>query len=610
MGFAHDEEIEMHYIETSDILEMEDIEQKAPRNWIPERRWRKCKNYSEIPPHDTEIFEVTYRKESSGEISPDQIDKRNRIAERGTSGEISHQKSQENEYHDKQDRKEGFETDFLISPADVYSNRKVKLEDADISDETKTQFEEMCSRHPEAFSKNNKDIGKTTLIEMEIDTGDSLPVAQNLYTLPLKHHEWVRKEIETLEKVGVIERSLSPWASPVIVVPKKSAPDEPPRRRLCVDYRKVNSLQQEIKRTDKGTGCLSLYPLPKIDEMFAKLKGATCFSTIDLRSGYYHIGLTRESRAKSAFVVPMGKWEFKRTPFRLSQAPAYFQLLIDKVLMGCSKFAMGYLDDIIIFSNNEKEHLQHIEEIFRRLERFGLKMKREKCDFFKKHIQYLGHLIVENGFTPLPEKLESIRNMPRPKTAKEVKQFLGLIGYYRKFIPRFSDIARSLTNLTRNDTDFKWTEKCDKAFKHLKSLLMEHPILRYPDPNKGYTLFMDASGIGWAGVLTQEFEDDKGKRKQHPICYVSGQFRGSQQNWAALTKEAYAIYMSVRKLCFYVTDAEVTIKCDHLPLKKFLQKQTLNAKVNNWAVELEQFNLKLEWIQGIKTHKRIVCQGS
>ena len=170
----------------------------------------------------------------------------------------------------------------------------------------------------------------------------------------------------------------------------------------------MNSLQQEIRRTDKGTGCLSLYPLPKIYEMFAKLKGAKLFSTIDLRSGYYHIGLTHESRAKSAFVVLMRKWEFKRTPFGLSQVPAYFQLLIDKVLMGCSRFAMGYLDNIIIFSNNELDHLQHIETIFDRLECFGLKMKKGKCDFFKKHIQYLGHLIAEKGFTPLREKLESI----------------------------------------------------------------------------------------------------------------------------------------------------------------------------------------------------------
>ena len=175
--------------------------------------------------------------------------------------------------------------------------------------------------------------------------------------------------------------------------------------------------------------------------------------------------------------------------------------------------------------------------------------------------------------------------MPRPKTPKEVKQFLGLIVYYRKFVPRFSDIARSLTNLTRHDMKFMWTDKCDKAFKHFKELLMQHPILRYPDPGHGYTLFMDASDIGLAGVLTQEFEDDKGKKKQHPICYMSGQFRGSQQNWAALMKEAYTVYMAIRKLSFYIMDVEVTIKCDHLPLRKFLQKQTLNAKVNNLAVE-------------------------
>ena len=145
-----------------------------------------------------------------------------------------------------------------------------------------------------SFSKNNQDIGKTTLIEMEIDTGDSLPVAQILYTLPLKHYEWVQKEIKMLEKAGVIVKSLSPWASPLIVVPKKSAPDEPPWRRLVMDYRKINSLQQQIKRADKLTGCLTLYPLQKIDELFEKLNGVRIFSTIDLRSGYYHISLTEK----------------------------------------------------------------------------------------------------------------------------------------------------------------------------------------------------------------------------------------------------------------------------------------------------------------------------
>ena len=147
---------------------------------------------------------------------------------------------------------------------------------------------------------------------------------------------------------------------------------------------------------------------------------------------------------------------------------------------------------------------------------------------------------------------------------------------------------------------FEWTDQCSKAFNHLRELLMEYPILRYPDPTQGYILYTDTSGIGWSGVLTQEHLDEKGKAKNHPICYISGQFRGSQLNWAALTKEAYAIYMSVQRLSFYVTDAEVTSRRDHLPLKKFLNKQTMNSKVNNWVVELEQFRLHLEWIPGTR----------
>ena len=513
VGFARPESSEVTYIATTNELNIEEVIDVTPRNWIPQRKWssesqtlqqlqarrsdfrepsRKLQPFPEIreteeclsPGKDTTSTFQESKCESgehsqnsrwqSTEMGTDRLQKANDSCRKCEFGENS-QNSLNQQWCELS---EVIESDFLISPGDIYPNRKVELEDADIKDSTRVSFEELCEQQHEAFSKNNKDIGHTQLIEMEIDTGDSLPVAQSPYTLPLKHYDWVRQEIETLEKSGVIERSLSRWASPVIVVPKKSAPDEPPRRRLCVDYRKVNALQPEVKQTDKGTGCLSLYPLPKIDEMFSKLGGATIFSTIDLRSGYYHIGLTRESRAKSAFIMPMGKWQFKRTPFGLSQAPAYFQLLIDKVLMGCSSFAMGYLDDIIIFSKTEEEHLQHLEEIFVRLRKFGLKMKHEKCSFFKKHIQYLGHLVLEKGFEPLPEKLESIRKMPAPRTAKEVKQFLGLIGYYRKFVPRFADISRPLTKLTCHNVTFEWTDQCAKAFNHLRELLMEYPILR------------------------------------------------------------------------------------------------------------------------------------
>ena len=294
--------------------------------------------------------------------------------------------------------------DFLKSRAEAPAHRKVLLEDKDILPKTQKSFDKLCEKYEDIISKNSGDIGKTMLVEMEIDTGNHPPIASKPYTLPLKHYDWVQKEIETLERAGIKERSISPWASPVVIVPKKSAPSEPPRRRMCIDYRKINKLQPEVTKEDGGKGCISLIPLPKIDELYAKLKGYKVFSSLNLRSGYYHIVLKDSAKRKSAFVLSsLGKYQFNRVPFGLAQAPAYFQKLINDVLKGCN-FAMGYLDDIIIYSRSEKEHLEHLEEIFTRLKRAGLKLKLEKCCFFKKHIQYLGHLISADGFQPLPEK--------------------------------------------------------------------------------------------------------------------------------------------------------------------------------------------------------------
>ena len=302
------------------------------------------------------------------------------------------------------------------------------------------------------------------LVEMEIDTGNHPPIASKPYTLPLKHYDRVQKEIETLERAGIIERSISPWASPIVIVPKKSTPSEPPRRRMCVDYRRINKLQPEVTKADGGKGCISLIPLPKIDELYTKLKGYTVFFSLDLRSGYYHISLKELAKPKSAFVLSsLGKYQFNRVPFGLAQAPAYFQKLINDILKGCN-FAMGYLDDIIIYSRSEKEHLEHLEEIFMRLKAAGLKLKLEKCCFFKNHIEYLGHLISADLIQPLPEKLESIAKMPAPRNPKKVKQFLRLVGYYRKFVPRFADISRVLTHLTKKDVEFKWTPECKNCF--------------------------------------------------------------------------------------------------------------------------------------------------
>ena len=327
VGFARPESSEVTYITTTNELNVEEVIDVKPRNWIPQRKWNSHSQKIPEPQAMNSDFREHSRKSrpssdrrETGEVTSARKHMTSTFQEptresgehfqnsrwldaakgtKGPQGANYDAKNCEVEEHSQDSLKQEWcelnevvESDFLISPGDIYPNRKVELEDANIKEVTRVSFEALCEQQHEAFSKNNKDIGRTQLIEMEIDTGDSLPVAQSPYTLLLKHYDWARQEIETLEKSGVIERILSRWASPVIVIPKKSAPDEPPRRRLCVDYRKVNALQPEVKRTDKGTGCLSLYPLPKIDEMFSKLGGATIFSTIDLRSGYYHIGLT------------------------------------------------------------------------------------------------------------------------------------------------------------------------------------------------------------------------------------------------------------------------------------------------------------------------------
>ena len=433
----------------------------------------------------------------------------------------------------------------------------MQLQDKDITTDIRQKFEELCDEYGEAFSRNNEDIGRTKLVKMDIDTGDSPLVSSRPCTLPLKHYEWEQREIESLEHAGVITKSMSKWASPIVIVPKKSALGKPPKRRLCVDFRKVNELQQEVITAGKTKSQISIHPLLKINEMYAKLKGAKVFSTIDLRSGYHHIALGKSSRAKTAFVMPFGKYEFLMVPFGLAQAPAYYQLLMNKVLKGL-KLTMTYLDDIIIFSQDELQHLEHLEIVFSRLREAGLKMKRSKCDFFKSEIHYLGHLISPKGISPLPNKLDSIKHMPVPNSTKEIKQFLGLTGYYRKFVPRFADISRPLTTLTKKDTKFEWTSACQKSCELLKEALCGEPVLKYADTSKPYILYTDASKYGWAGVLTQPHIttiDGKSTTTDHPVAFVSGLFRGSQLNWAALTKEAFAIYMSIKKLSFYLTDA-------------------------------------------------------
>ena len=266
--------------------------------------------------------------------------------------------------------------------------------------------------------------------------------------------------------------------------------------------------------------------MPRIEDILAKLCKAKFFATLDLRSGYHHIVLDKHSIKKTAFYTPFGKNEYLKLPFGLAQASSYFQKLMNKVLNGLN-FAFAYLDDIIIFSTTVEEHMKHIQIVIDILKAAQLKLKKSKCAFFKKELYYLGHLLTTEGIKLQFEKVKAIHEMKPPNNPKGVREFLGMVGFYRKFINRFADAARPITKLTRKDSQFVWTEECQTGFEYLRTSLTKSPILKYPDPHKRYVVFTDASDQAVAAVLTQEYPDDDGQIKEMPIAYLSAQFNNT-----------------------------------------------------------------------------------
>ncbi len=398
-------------------------------------------------------------------------------------------------------------TSMMTSPEHAPKCECPPLADCECTPSQLEQFEQLCAKYADIFSTNHLDVGHTRLIEVDIDTGNSPPIAQAPYRVALHHVDWLQDELTKLEEAGVIEQCVSPWASPIVIVPKKTIPGHPPEKRMCVDYRALNALLPQVTNpTTKAKGVLTFVPLPRIDDLLGQLRGTTVFSALDITMGYHHMGLTPDAQQKTAFTMPLGKFKVNKCPFGLAQAPAYFQSLIFHVLQGLN-FTFAYLDDVLIYSKDIDTHLGHLRQVFERFRQADLHLKKVKCDFFKKELQYLGHILSPDGIRPLPDKLSAIRDLPRPTSAMEVHQFLGLTGYYRKFVPHYSTTAKPLSRLTKKDLPFEWDEATEKVFCLLCDLLQEPPILIYPDPAKPYVLFTDTSKVAWGAVLMQEKED-------------------------------------------------------------------------------------------------------
>ena len=375
------------------------------------------------------------------------------------------------------------------------------------------------------FAKDESSIGMTPLTSMSIDTGTADPVSQKPYPIVMKHYDWVKNEIEKLLAAKVICSSCSSWSAPIIVVPKGDG-----GKCLVIDYRALN------KVTRKFT-----WPMPEVEDIFSKLNRATYFTTLDLCTGYHHIPLDKSAIHKTAFNSPFGKYEYIKVPFGLVQAPAYLQELMTGILKDFP-FTIAYLDDIIIFSKTPQEHLSHICMVFEKLRTANLSMKKSKCNFFSKEIQYLGHILSATGIQPLPSKTHAIQHMNPPTMPKQVRAFLGLVGYYRKFIKGFTKIAKMLTLLTRQQVKFKWTPEHQAAFVHLKDAIVQAPILHYPNLNKTYIIYTDASDDTCGAQLSQEHDGT-----EFPIAFLSHTFSKTQCKWSTTEQEAFGVYFMITK---------------------------------------------------------------
>ena len=367
----------------------------------------------------------------------------------------------------------------------------------------------------------------------------------------------------------------------MVIVPKSSG-----EKMLCVDFRALNSITRTY-----------LWPIPRVEDIFSMLGKAKLFTTLDLRAGYHHIALDDNAIKKTSFILPFGKFEYLKVPIVLAQALAYFQNLMNKVLNSLS-FAIAYLDDIIIFSETPEQHLVHIRVVLKRLQAANLRMKMSKCSFFKKELHYLGHLLTTVGIKPQLEKVKAISELKPPKTQKGIREFLGMVGYYRKFIYRFADTARPLTTLTRKDIKLEWSNDCQVSFDYLKDCLIKDLVLKYPDPNKRYVVFMDASDQVAAAILTKEYSDVDGKITELPVAYVSAQFSDTQFKQSTFVKEGFAIYYYIKKWRASLEDAEILLKSGAKSLKKFLIGRTKNLKLDRWSLELQGRRIQCGHIPG------------
>lgn len=421
--------------------------------------------------------------------------------------------------------------------------------------------------------------GRTNMVEHDIVLKEEAPVKRMSYRIPERLLVSLKKEVDLMLSLGIIERSKSEWCNPVVLVPKKDA-----TIRFCIDFRYLNSVSK-----------FDCYPTPRIDDMIERLGKARYLTTIDLCKGYWQVPLAEKSRELTAFRTPWGLYQFTVLPFGLHGAPATFQRLMDQVLFGCDEYACAYLDDIVIYSATWEGHLKHLGEVLERLQSAGLTINPTKCVFAKPETEYLGFIIGNGVIKPQVHKVHALESCPLPQTRKQLRSFLGMAGFYHRFIPNFSARAAPLTDRTgsRCSNQVRWTEEAVAAFRDIQQSLGKNPVLYSPDFEKAFILQTDASERGIGAVLLQGPQGD-----QHPVAFISRKLLPREMRYSTVEKEALAIKWALDSLKYYLLGREFTLQTDHKALQWLQRMRDTNGRLTRWYLAMQPFRFTVEHIPG------------
>lgn len=451
--------------------------------------------------------------------------------------------------------------------------------------EEKVLLKKLILHYNDVFHVGSEPFPIEMKFEHEIQTmPNTKPISVKNYRFPECHKNEVEKQTTKMLKDGIIRNSASPWNAPIWIVPKKLDQSGIKKWRIVVDYRKLN----EMTISD-------CYPIPNIEEILDQLGHSIYFSTLDLASGFHQIRVKQEDIPKTAFSTHDGHYEYLKMPFGLKNAPSTFQRIMNQTLYGLiGKICFVYLDDIIIFSDSLENHLLRLEKVFLRLRENHLRIQLDKSEFLKKETKYLGHIITDKGVKPNPELIKAIKNFPKPSTVNEIQRFLGLTGYYRRFIKDYASLSKPLTSLLKKGQPFEWTIERNEAFQKLIELLQSNLILIYPDFKKQFFLTTDASNYAIGSILSQKNEEEF----LRPISYASRTLNKAELNYSTIEKELLAIVWSTKHFRPYLYGRKFIIITDHKPLLWLFNVKDPGSRLLRWRLRLEEYDYEITYKKG------------